>query len=416
MELYRRGDSPYWYYDVTDPKTGKRTRRSTGEAVKRRAMERAIEATSDAASESRDRTLEDAGKAYVLGMKADGKKSWREAERQIDKTLGRLKTKIAKDGSPLPPRFSLPPSMLLVDLTKERLNELRLKRAEEGNGPATIAAELRILRAVCLKASEDGYAPAPVKKWGIPEVKPKLCYLSPDEAQRVLRRLHPDTPVKAGSKGKLVVPTGRTYEARQDTHDLFLALILTGGRWNEVAKLLRSRIDLARGTVTLFGWKGEKERTVPLVPELREMFARRLARPGPSLVFPGKRKGDGSFARASPTRAIRRAMTEEGCNAPELVAERGRATNHSLRHTYASWLRQKGLGLDEVQPLLGHAHIKTTMIYAKVVPAETLQKASEALSGIALGGTAAPANDTAEEPTAVQSRHVGGLGFSSTEA
>lgn len=87
-----------------------------------------------------------------------------------------------------------------------------------------------------------------------------------------------------------------------------------------------------------YGWKGKKERTIPMVDE---MFERRAKMPRGAYVFPGK---DGK-ARTGPTRAITRAMTKEGLNDAEVVEAFGRATNHSLRHTYGSWLRQRGLGL-----------------------------------------------------------------------
>ena len=53
-------------------------------------------------------------------------------------------------------------------------------------------------------------------------------------------------------------------------------------------------------------------------------------------------------------------------------------TFHSLRHTYASWLVQRGVGLKEIKELLGHESIKTTEIYAHLSP-ENLRSAVSVL-------------------------------------
>ena len=52
---------------------------------------------------------------------------------------------------------------------------------------------------------------------------------------------------------------------------------------------------------------------------------------------------------------------------------------HSLRHTFASWLVQKGVSIYHVSKLLGHSDIKTTEIYSHL-RAEDLRSAVEMLN------------------------------------
>lgn len=52
---------------------------------------------------------------------------------------------------------------------------------------------------------------------------------------------------------------------------------------------------------------------------------------------------------------------------------------HSLRHTFASWLVQRGVSIYEVSKLLGHSDIRVTQIYTHLKP-ENLRNAVELLN------------------------------------
>lgn len=393
MEVYKRTDglSPYWFVDAVDPRTGKRRRLSTRETDKRKARAKAAEII--AKTTATTITLGEAADRYLTHLTVDGKKSVGDLRARLDKTLGRTDE---ENPNRWAGRFSLGADVALTALTPLALADLKAARAREGNAPGTIAAELRALRSAVRHATLAlGYAGPPAMKWGVPKVPPKLRYLDVEEAQRLLHKLHPDTPVACGRRRKAIAPQGITRRLRQDVHDLAVALMLTGGRWHEVAAMTKRQVNLTARTVTLYGFKGDKERTVPLIDVAAEVFERRLKNvPGP-YVFPGR----GGKVRPAPTRAIRRAMDATGLNEPAIVAAFGTATIHSLRHTYASWLRQRGLGLDEISPLLGHADIKTTAIYAKVVDAKTLDRARAALS--LATGTEAAQRDTTKTPVVI---------------
>jgi Phage integrase family len=63
---------------------------------------------------------------------------------------------------------------------------------------------------------------------------------------------------------------------------------------------------------------------------------------------------------------------------------RAKITNlrfHDLRHTFASWLAQKGRPLKEIQEALGHKSLAMTMRYAHLSP-DNLRAAVASLDGI----------------------------------
>jgi len=73
----------------------------------------------------------------------------------------------------------------------------------------------------------------------------------------------------------------------------------------------------------------------------------------PRWLFPNQ-AGDGPIGRGALGRAFALAAHQPGI---------GGATLHSLRHSYATRLIERGVNLAVVQILLGHGSIKTTTIY-----------------------------------------------------
>jgi len=212
-----------------------------------------------------------------------------------------------------------------------------------GLAPASVARRLASIRAYCRESVRRGALP--------------------DDPTRGLR---------APAMGERV-PSALDLEDLEEMLDSFdaspaglrdravLQLLYSAGlRVSECSELDAADVDLSAGLVRVLG-KGRKERIVPIgkraVKRLREYLARRgelnSSPQAPRALFLSKRGR--RLDRIAIWRLVKRALGRAGVTAA--------ASPHTLRHSFATHLLDRGADLRAVQELLGHADIKTTEVY-----------------------------------------------------
>lgn len=375
MQLSKRDGSPYWWVSFTDS-DGKRHRQSTKETDKRVAQKTASALVASAAStlpKGNSVTLYAALDSYRAKLELAGQVSMCNASSLRDKTTGKLPSSAG--------RFHFKPDMLLHTLTTEDLQDLVEARLTEGNSATTIGHELKNLRAATLYAKTRKKRIPDIDDWCIPGMVTKTRWMTDTEWQKVYDYLSPGRVVTGLSRAKRTYTMtlgDRAKRQMQDAQDLMVCLTMCGGRWSEIAALDRSRFDLENSTVMVWGNKTQKYRMAPLPAQLKEVIERRLAAlpADQKLLFPN----DDGKVRKQSSRAITRAIAACGLNTPESIKTDGRCTVHSLRHTFASWLLQKGAGLADVQQALGHSTMEQTRRYAHLCQTESTSKLTAILN------------------------------------
>ncbi len=131
-----------------------------------------------------------------------------------------------------------------------------------------------------------------------------------------------------------------------------------GLRVGEMAALSWSDVDETGGTVRVMG-KGNKERRVPLTRSAlaalaawREEAVLESGR-APAAVFVTRRGARLSVRQIQ--RVVKRALRG--------IAEREGVSPHTLRHSFATHLLDRGADLMAVKELLGHESLSTTQLY-----------------------------------------------------
>jgi site-specific recombinase XerD len=153
-------------------------------------------------------------------------------------------------------------------------------------------------------------------------------------------------------------------------------MLLDGLRSCEVLSLRLADLDLAQRQVRVLG-KGLKQRLLPLPPDLVQTLDNYLHRERPVTNAPAlfvclKGPHRGSAWTAAGLRSLFR--HHRGTSRTLL------AHPHRLRHTFGSDMVRAGISLPALQHLLGHAQIRTTMLYVQIAPQQVWQEYARALA------------------------------------
>ena len=145
-------------------------------------------------------------------------------------------------------------------------------------------------------------------------------------------------------------------------HFLLLALCYGCGlRVSEVVSIRCRHIDTERQLLRIEQGKGAKDRVVILPPRLLAALERYQLRHRLSdWLFPGRKSTTGTLSITTAQKAFQRAKALTG------ITKLGGI--HSLRHAYATHQLESGLPIHQLQRLLGHRNIQSTLRYVHWSP------------------------------------------------
>ncbi len=141
---------------------------------------------------------------------------------------------------------------------------------------------------------------------------------------------------------------------KQANMDEYLAIMIIFSLGLRISEALNIKLSHIKGDWIEITGKGNKTRILPLHPKLKEFIKKYLElNPKNEYLFEkeGKKMDDNQLRYL-----IQKAFKRIGIH----------ATPHQLRHSFATYMLDKGARITDVSELLGHEFISTTQIYTKL--------------------------------------------------
>ncbi len=171
----------------------------------------------------------------------------------------------------------------------------------------------------------------------------------------------------------LEAPAQNTWEGQRDKA-ILETLYSSGLRVSELVGLNHEDVDFFSGLLRVRG-KGKKERVVPVGQVAVKAIQDYLSHKAPRDGAPGFKKPlyINRFGGRLTDRSVRRMILKYA----QRISLRKGVSPHTLRHSFATHLLDRGADLRSVQELLGHENLSTTQIYTHVTT-RRLKEAYEA--------------------------------------
>ena len=237
------------------------------------------------------------------------------------------------------------------EVTSQDLRQYVAAMSEAQYARSSISRRLATLRSFYRFCQRQGYTDSnPAKPLRNPRKQHSLPhFLSTEEVAKLISA--PDTATPMGKRD----------------HAVFETMYSAGLRVSELVGINDGDLHLDEGLIRVRG-KGRKERFAPMgsfaVASINSWLnARMLAKDSPqkalSPVFINR------FGRRITTRSIGRMLEKYIA----LAGLDSRTSPHTLRHSFATHLLDRGAGIRSVQELLGHKSLVTTQIYTHLTTA-----------------------------------------------
>tara|TARA_R110002073_G_scaffold38346_5_gene110045 strand:+ start:7786 stop:9033 length:1248 start_codon:yes stop_codon:yes gene_type:complete len=263
--------------------------------------------------------------------------------------------------------------LAIEDISVRRVEAWRTAALRKGMAPATVNRTVNCLRGVLTKAVEWDWLPShpldrlkPLRM----DKSPKARYLSDAEEKSLYQALaERDEKLKAARARGNKHRAARGYPLLPDLGEvaypdrmtpLVVLSLKTGLRRGEIFDLRIGDVSLEGGYLTVRGEdaKSGHTRHIPLSPKASEVLTawllQRGGEPG-ERVFPSDDGGRLDNVRNSWSSIL----ADAGITAFRW---------HDMRHDFASRLVMRGVPLNTVRDLCGHADLNTTLRYAHLAP------------------------------------------------